>query len=157
MDVQFFDWDPAKAAANLRKHGVSFDEAMIVFKDPLAITISDPGDPGLAQGKRHRSDQRAGLPPRLLPRSSLEPGPEVDWLDRAAVVELEGLLVEVRQAVRALRELDWEAVAADSARTFVRGTVSKFQPCLPGRAETSLLVDRLLDPRGTTAFLQLLS
>lgn len=37
-----FEWDPEKAARNLGKHGVSFDEASTVFGDPLAGTISDP-------------------------------------------------------------------------------------------------------------------
>ena len=37
-----FEWDPKKAAANLEKHGVSFDEASTVFGDPLAITIPAP-------------------------------------------------------------------------------------------------------------------
>lgn len=36
------EWDPAKAEANLRKHGVSFEEAATVLGDPLSITISDP-------------------------------------------------------------------------------------------------------------------
>lgn len=37
-----FSWDPRKAAANLKKHGVSFDEASTAFGDPLSITIPDP-------------------------------------------------------------------------------------------------------------------
>ena len=37
-----FEWDPRKAGANLRKHGVSFDEALSVFDDPLGITYPDP-------------------------------------------------------------------------------------------------------------------
>jgi uncharacterized DUF497 family protein len=37
-----FEWDRDKAAANLRKHGVSFDEATTVFYDPLAATFDDP-------------------------------------------------------------------------------------------------------------------
>ena len=37
-----FEWDPPKAMANLRKHGVSFDEAMTVFADEESITIPDP-------------------------------------------------------------------------------------------------------------------
>ena len=37
-----FEWDPKKAAANLRKHGVAFQEASTVFGDPLAITFDDP-------------------------------------------------------------------------------------------------------------------
>lgn len=37
-----FEWDESKAEANLRKHGVPFDEAGSVFGDPLAITYFDP-------------------------------------------------------------------------------------------------------------------
>jgi uncharacterized DUF497 family protein len=37
-----FEWDPKKAAANLRKYGVTFQEAATVFGDPLAITFEDP-------------------------------------------------------------------------------------------------------------------
>ena len=37
-----FEWDPKKADANLRKHGVSFDEAASVFLDPLAASGPDP-------------------------------------------------------------------------------------------------------------------
>lgn len=36
-----FEWDDTKAAGNLRKHGVDFDEAMGVFLDPLAMTRYD--------------------------------------------------------------------------------------------------------------------
>jgi uncharacterized DUF497 family protein len=36
-----FDWDPTKAAKNLKKHRVSFDEAATVFNDPLFITVVD--------------------------------------------------------------------------------------------------------------------
>ena len=37
-----FDWDPTKATANSRKHGVSFREATTVLADPLSITVPDP-------------------------------------------------------------------------------------------------------------------
>jgi uncharacterized DUF497 family protein len=37
-----FDWDPIKAATNLRDHDVSFEEASIVFADPLAMLMADP-------------------------------------------------------------------------------------------------------------------
>jgi uncharacterized DUF497 family protein len=37
-----FEWDPDKAADNLTKHGVSFQEAATIFGDPLAITYFDP-------------------------------------------------------------------------------------------------------------------
>jgi uncharacterized DUF497 family protein len=36
------EWDPAKAAANLRKHGVSFEEAATALADDLAVTGVDP-------------------------------------------------------------------------------------------------------------------
>jgi uncharacterized DUF497 family protein len=37
-----FAWDPSKAASNLAKHGVTFEEATTAFGDPLSITITDP-------------------------------------------------------------------------------------------------------------------
>ena len=37
-----FEWDREKAQRNLRKHGVSFDEAVTVFYDPLSATFDDP-------------------------------------------------------------------------------------------------------------------
>jgi uncharacterized DUF497 family protein len=36
-----FEWDSEKAASNLRKHRISFDEAVTVSGDPLALTFSD--------------------------------------------------------------------------------------------------------------------
>jgi uncharacterized DUF497 family protein len=36
------EWDNRKASANLRKHGVSFPEAVTALEDPLAITYRDP-------------------------------------------------------------------------------------------------------------------
>ncbi len=35
-------WDARKAAANRKKHGVSFEEAATVFADPLSLTGADP-------------------------------------------------------------------------------------------------------------------
>jgi len=37
-----FEWDDRKAKSNLRKHGVSFEEAATAFGDPLSITVADP-------------------------------------------------------------------------------------------------------------------
>jgi uncharacterized DUF497 family protein len=37
-----FEWDPGKAAANVKKHRVAFSEAITAFGDPFEITISDP-------------------------------------------------------------------------------------------------------------------
>ncbi|MDI7267926.1 MAG: BrnT family toxin, partial [Myxococcota bacterium] len=58
-----FEWDARKAVTNLRRHGVSFDEATSVFGDPLAILMPDPdrsvGEtevwcPGLAAAEARR-------------------------------------------------------------------------------------------------------
>ena len=38
--------DPAKAASNLKKHGVSFADAEGVLEDPLAVTVEDPDAEG---------------------------------------------------------------------------------------------------------------
>jgi uncharacterized DUF497 family protein len=40
MSVKF-EWDPKKANVNFSKHGVSFEEAMTVFSDPLARIFND--------------------------------------------------------------------------------------------------------------------
>lgn len=37
-----FAWDEKKAAGNLVKHGISFEEAVTVFGDPLSDTLPDP-------------------------------------------------------------------------------------------------------------------
>ena len=39
-----FEWDPAKARANVRNHGVRFEESRAVFDDPYAITIADDAE-----------------------------------------------------------------------------------------------------------------
>jgi hypothetical protein len=41
-----FEWDAGKAASNLPKHGVSFAEAMTVFRDALEVMIPDPARSG---------------------------------------------------------------------------------------------------------------
>ncbi len=37
-----FEWDKSKAASNLSKHGVSFEEAKTIFNDPLYVDFYDP-------------------------------------------------------------------------------------------------------------------
>lgn len=39
--VYDFEWDAAKALANVAKHGVTFDRAATVFRDALALTVFD--------------------------------------------------------------------------------------------------------------------
>ena len=41
-----FEFDPAKARTNLRKHGVSFAHAEQALRDPMAFTIEDPDSRG---------------------------------------------------------------------------------------------------------------
>lgn len=41
--VYEFEWDPGKAKANRRKHGVAFEEAATVFLDPRALSVYDTG------------------------------------------------------------------------------------------------------------------
>lgn len=36
-----FEWDESKSLLNERKHGVTFDEAVTIFSDPLSLTIPD--------------------------------------------------------------------------------------------------------------------
>lgn len=54
-----FEWDAAKARKNADKHGVSFEEASSVFRDPLALSIPDPlhseeEDRFITLGESHR-------------------------------------------------------------------------------------------------------
>ncbi len=44
-----FRYDPAKAIANLKKHGVSFADAEGVLEDPLALTMADADSEGEAR------------------------------------------------------------------------------------------------------------
>jgi uncharacterized DUF497 family protein len=44
-----YEWDPAKAAANLKKHGVSFADAALSLEDPLGMTVPDPDASGEAR------------------------------------------------------------------------------------------------------------
>lgn len=37
-----FEWDSRKAESNLKKHGISFDEATTIFGDPLSLLMDDP-------------------------------------------------------------------------------------------------------------------
>ena len=37
-----FEWDPNKAARNVRKHSVTFEDAATVFQDDLSMTVPDP-------------------------------------------------------------------------------------------------------------------
>ena len=46
-----FEWDPRKAAINLRDHGLSFEEAATALEDELALTGDDP-DHSIAEARQ---------------------------------------------------------------------------------------------------------
>lgn len=68
-----FEWDPKKAASNLKDHGVSFDEATTVFGDLLTLNMPDPDHSegeqrflvlGMSQGARLLVVSSAERPPK---------------------------------------------------------------------------------------------
>lgn len=65
-----FEWDPAKAESNERKHGVTFAEAVTIFGDPLELMISDPDHP---EGEYRYLNLARAVDGRLLVVSYTEP------------------------------------------------------------------------------------
>jgi len=70
-----FEWDEAKAAANLAKHGVSFERAALVFADPDRLTMADG---------RHAAETRENTTGRVADALILT----VTHTDRAGVTRL---------------------------------------------------------------------
>lgn len=66
-----FEWDPAKAAANLRKHGVSFEVAARAFEDELSATFPDPDH---SRGETRLITYGLGIDGKLLVVSHTERG-----------------------------------------------------------------------------------
>jgi len=68
-----FKWDPAKAAVNVKKHGVDFREAASVLEDMLSTTFPDvghsrssaPGGPPGASGDSMKKDRKVPSPEML--------------------------------------------------------------------------------------------
>lgn len=79
-----FEWDPEKAAANLAKHRVSFEEAATVFADPLGRIVEDP---------RHSADEPRYV---LLGCSEHQRPLAVMFTERAGAVRL----ISARKATR---------------------------------------------------------
>ena len=82
-----FEWDDAKAAANMAKHGVAFEEAKTVFYDALAEIMLDPD---------HSSDEE-----RLLIIGLSQPGRtlSVSHVERGEVIRI----ISAREATRGER------------------------------------------------------
>ena len=74
MSGVVFDWDPAKADANVVKHGVRFEEALTVFMDPLARIH---GDPDHSEGEAREIIVGHSIQRRLLLVSFVERGEKV--------------------------------------------------------------------------------
>jgi uncharacterized DUF497 family protein len=83
-----FQYDPAKAAENLKKHKISFADAEGVLEDPLAVTIEDPD----AEGERRFVTVGVGSAGELL---------VVVWTERGD----ECRLISARRTTRKERKL----------------------------------------------------
>ena len=83
-----FEWDKAKAAANLTKHGVSFEEAKTVFEDRLYVDFYDP---------KHSLDEHRYI---IIGQSSEGCVLIVSYTERNDTVRL----INARQVTRAERE-----------------------------------------------------
>ena len=81
-----FEWDENKAARNMSKHGVSFEEAKTVFDDPLYVDFYDPDhsdeeDRYIIVGESHRG--------RLLIASYTERGKTIRFISAREVTRKE--------------------------------------------------------------------
>lgn len=87
-----FEWGEDKAAANLAKHGVSFEEAATVFGDPLAITFADPDH---SQGEaRLLTFGVSSLRKRLLVVAHTERGRKVRIISARRATKRERIIYE---------------------------------------------------------------
>ena len=66
-----FEWDPTKAAVNLRRHGVSFEAAARALEDELSATFPDPDH---SQGEIRLITYGLGIEGKLLVVSHTERG-----------------------------------------------------------------------------------
>jgi uncharacterized protein len=84
-----FDWDENKAASNLFKHGVSFDEAKTVFDDPLYVDFYDPA---------HSDDEERYL---IVGKSNQRRLLIVSYTERGRLIRL----ISAREVTRTEREV----------------------------------------------------
>ena len=86
-----FEWDRKKAARNLARHGVSFQEATSVFDDLLSIAVPDPDHSGeenrfIIVGQSHRG--------RLLIVSHAERGDRIRLINARELTRTERNIYE---------------------------------------------------------------
>jgi len=89
-----FEWDPRKAAANLAKHEVSFEEAATVFGDPLGRIVTDP---------RHSSEEERFV---LLGHSKDQRLLTVMYVERGKTIRI----ISARRATRRERRNNEEII-----------------------------------------------
>jgi ATP-dependent Lhr-like helicase len=135
------DWTTESAAAELASLRESYAEFLAPGTTPL-----EPDEDGV------RWHTFAGGRVNHLLAAGLERHSGRRWI--AGNLSLRctaGTLGQASQAISALPGTDWPSLATAAARRLARGTLTKFQPCLPKTAEARLLVDKLLDVPATAA------
>lgn len=91
MSVVRFEWDAQKAATNLHKHGVSFEEATTALRDPFAATGRDPDH---AVGEEHFVTFGVSSRDRLLVVAHAERGETIRIISARPATRSERVLYE---------------------------------------------------------------
>ncbi len=86
-----FEWDPRKAALNLAKHGVSFEEATTAFRDTLSATALDPDH---SVGERRFVTFGLSSKGRLLVVSHTERGETIRIISARCTTKQERIIYE---------------------------------------------------------------
>ncbi len=149
MDSLQFTWDPAMAAANLSKHGVSFEDASTVFRNRLAKVLPDPTNSEQEERSLIIGHSAAG---RLLPvvftrriTKSVSSAPETPR--RASVANMKSTHRGRSQDVDmpAEYELDWSKAKPNPYAFRLKDTVAVvLAPDVAEVFPTSESVNRLL-------------
>lgn len=115
-----FEWDPAKAARNLRRHDVDLPEAATVFADPRSITVADPD---------HSLDAER---PIILGSSARGRVLVVMFSERSGRVRIISARLAIRRERAAYEEEGFELplqygphVTGDDSQTLIRCTLSE--------------------------------
>lgn len=90
-----FEWEEDKAAANQKKHKISFEEAKTVFADPFSITINDPAH----SVDEHRfADIGASASQKVLVVSYTERGQKIRLISCRKATKAERKIYEERKS-----------------------------------------------------------